>query len=278
MRYIETHSKSHTRRTALSAVLMLLCLVMQAGVWESVPDAPNPPRLVNDLAGIIQNKDSMERVLVALADSTAKKPKGQVQVVVLTVNDLDGYNRAEYAYTVGDKWGVGGKEFDNGVVILVKPKTADSKGEVFIATGRGIEGALPDGRCSDIIQKQMIPLFKQDKYEEAIWAAVNTIIPIARDEFQNNELYEDDAEDSVVGLLCSLIVMGLIIWWVVRFIMSVGSGGGGGGYSGGSSSGTWGGVSSGGWSSSSSSSSSGGGGFGGFGGGSFGGGGAGGSW
>ena len=64
------------------------------------------------------------------------------QICIVTMNDFGGLEKAQMAYTIGDKWGVGKADKDNGVVILIKPKTPESKGEAFIAPGFGLEGVI----------------------------------------------------------------------------------------------------------------------------------------
>ena len=125
----------------VSRLYHLVFLLLLAGnLFAQVPARPQPQRLVNDLSGLFSSRQVqvLERALVDFADSTSN------QIVVVTVPELYGYDKAELAYEIGQQWGVGQKEFDNGLVILIKPKTAYSNGEVFIATGYGLEGAVTD--------------------------------------------------------------------------------------------------------------------------------------
>ena len=71
--------------------------------------------------------NALEQKLVAFNDSTS------TQIAIVIVHHLKGYDKADYAQRLGEKWGIGQKGLNNGILILVKPKTADSKGEVFIA-------------------------------------------------------------------------------------------------------------------------------------------------
>lgn len=247
-----------------------------------IPERPNPPQLVNDLAGMLtpEEAQSLESKLDDFSNRTS------TQIVVLTVKTLNGEDKSMYATEVGQKWGVGQKGFDNGVVILLKEKTNESKGEVFIATGYGLEGALPDATCKLIVENEMIPSFRQGNYAEGIDKAVSTIMKISLGEFSAKEYNSKHAakKESPVGAIIALIVIIFIIgrifgasnsvrnrhmgrnlpFWILLGMLGSGSR---------SSSGNWGNFNSGGGSF-----GGGGGGFGGFGGGGFGGGGAGGSW
>ncbi len=242
---------------------------------QDIPDKPVPPRLVNDLAGMLKPEDVniLERKLDAFNDSTS------TQIAIVIVPTLNGYDKADYAQHLAEKWGIGQKGLNNGVLILVKPKTSDSKGEVQIAPGYGLEGVIPDITCGEIVDYEILPAFRAGNYFTGLNDATNTIMSLARGEFSAadfGKLVKKNRKDGT-GLIFVIIMV------IVIFIISRGSGGSNnkhistGGLpfwmlmgmmgSGRGQSGSWGGFSGGG-----------GGGFGGFGGGSFGGGGAGGSW
>ena len=103
-------------------------------LMAEIPDRPQPQRLVNDFANVLDNGEvsQMENALEQFAKQTS------TQLVVVTVPDLEGFDKADYAFQLGEKWGIGQKGKDNGLVVLVKPKTRDSRGEVFIATEKGV--------------------------------------------------------------------------------------------------------------------------------------------
>ena len=245
---------------------------MTAVLSYAIPSRPDPQRLVNDLAQVFTSDQvsRLENTLVAFDDSTSN------QIVVVTVKDLEGYDPSEYATRIGLDWGVGSAQFNNGIVLLVKPKTYDSAGQVFIAVGYGLEGAIPDAYAKRIIENELIPNFRLNDYYAGVEAACDVLMKLASGEISEPRGEEED--DALLEIIATLLFIGLLIF---IFIIAIGqnddnghsSGGGrrtihvgpiitsGRSYGGGSSFG-------GGF----------GGGFGGFGGGSFGGGGAGGSW
>ena len=104
------------------AIVALLLTVLSAAA-VAVPSRPNPPKLVNDLAAIFSEKqvNELEQKLETFSDTTSN------QIAVITVADLEGYAPAEYATKIGIEWGIGSKDFNNGIVILVKPKTPDAR-------------------------------------------------------------------------------------------------------------------------------------------------------
>ena len=157
----------------IKSIMAMLLLCATFAVQAQVPDVPNPPRLVNDLAGIFTAEQ--ERVLEDSLVRFAKKTSNQVTIV--TVADLGGMEASQFAYEIGEKWGVGGSKNNNGVVIPIKPKNA-TKGQAFIATGYGVEGVLPDASCSRIINNEMIPEFKQNAYFRGVGRALNVILHV----------------------------------------------------------------------------------------------------
>lgn len=261
---------------------LLFLLLLAGNLFAQVPARPQPQRLVNDLSGIFSagQVQAMERVLVDFADSTSN------QIVVITVPELYGYDKAELAYEIGEQWGVGQKEFDNGLVILIKPKTPASNGEVFIATGYGLEGAVTDAFAKIVIEREMIPYFRQNDYYGGAVAALKVLMPVISGEISVDD-YGASGEEGLLPSLIFMVFVGLVVWAMLSSSNGKNQNMGGGNNRGGrnftatdafilgsilgNSSGRRSGGSFGGG-------SFGGGGFGGFGGGSFGGGGAGGSW
>lgn len=245
---------------------------------QDIPERPVPPKLVNDFAGMLspQEANALEQKLVSFDQSTS------TQIAVVTVSDLKGYAPSDYAQRLAEKWGIGQKGLNNGVLVLVKPKTADSKGEVFISPGYGLEGVIPDITAAEIVDKEILPSFRNGDYYGGLDKATGTLMSLASGEFTAKE-YDAKAKKSggasIIPVLFIIFIVilltrggrgrnrhittgGNLPFWLLMGMMGSGR----------SHHGSWGGFSGGGGG------FSGGGGFGGFGGGSFGGGGAGGSW
>jgi len=268
---IMTTKATWNSRLSQLTVVLLLCLTTLT-VTAQVPARPDPPKLVNDFAGILGDCQWLEDSLQKIAMETSN------QICVVTMNDLGGYEPVEMATAIGEKWGVGKADKDNGVVILVKPKTEESKGEAFIAPGSGLEGAITDVSSYRIVEREMIPHFKENDYLGGIWAGAQVVRDLAVGEYNEEDyLNQYDEGDAWLGFLVFVGIIALVIYASTR------KGNGGGGNS--KHTGTWGGPviithgGGGGWSGGSHGGGfGGGGGWGGFGGGSFGGGGGGGSW
>jgi uncharacterized protein len=257
---------------------LLISVSAVAQIDRVLPNPQNPPKLYNDFTKsgrflTEEQKDFLERKLVQYDDSTSN------QIAIVIVEDLNGYDANEYATALGRKWGVGGKQFNNGVVILISTGGGEGNRDAYIAPGYGLEGAIPDITAQKILDYELIPNFKNDDYFRGLNETVDAIIKAATGEYKAPEGYGSRGEK---GLTFWQIILLLFIIWIILGIISKGGGKGGGyvsrrGYRGWWGPTTWGG---GGWSGGGGgwSGGSGGGGFGGFGGGSFGGGGAGGKW
>ena len=240
---------------------LALLLIGLTGLAQVIPARPVPPRLVNDFANLLSDSEeyALENKLVAYNDSTS------TQICVVTVTSLNGTTSDDFAQKLGEKWGVGTKN-NNGVVILVKPKTADELGDVSIQVGYGMEPYITDAVNYGIRTKEMIPAFKENDYYKGIDNACNAIIGLASGAFQSDK-YTDDEEDGY-DVMAGFILLAIICIALSKLGKGNGKNGG--------KSGFWKGVllgallSGGGRSGGGGSSS---GGFGGFGGGHFGGGG-----
>jgi uncharacterized protein len=254
---------------------LIIVFIGFAGVIVAqIPERPVPPRLVNDFANVLSDAEraQLEDTLVQFALTTS------TQIVVVTIPDLEGNDPGDYAFKLGEKWGVGQKDKDNGIVVLVKPKQGNSKGQVFIATGYGLEGILPDAIVnSTVVDYEMIPRFKENDYFGGISNGVKVIMNITRGEYTADQYQQQLAQNKEGGFIPAIIIFILVFvfmmrgrknrfyspgkslpFWLAMGMLSGSHRSGGSGSFGNFSSGS--------------------GGFGGFGGGSFGGGGAGGSW
>jgi len=258
-------------------LLFIVCLFFSIGtvaqVEDAVPQAPSPPKLYNDFTKgknfiTPEQAQYLEGKLVAYDDSTSN------QITIVVVESLKGYSANEFATALGRKWGVGGKEHNNGVAVLIS--TEEGNRDAYIAVGYGLEGAIPDITAIAIVDNELIPNFKNGDYYHGLDATIDAIIKAAAGEYTAPKGYGRGK-----GLKPWQIFLFVLIIWIVLGIIGRGGRGGGGyasrrgyrGFWGPTIWGSGGGFGGGGWSG-----GGGGGGFGGFGGGGFGGGGAGGKW
>ncbi len=241
---------------------LLLSFLSQAQHEDKIPPRPSPAKLVNDESGLLMpyQVKQLEDKLVAYDDSTSNL------IVIVIVESLNGLEANEYATALGRKWGVGNKDFNNGVVVLISTGGGSGQRDAYIAPGYGLEGAIPDITAKSIVDNELIPNLKLGNYYRALDEATDGIIKAAAGEYKAPTNYGSKKKKG--------IPVSSIIFVIILLLVVFGGGAGGGGTY--VSRGGWTGWSGGGgggsgW-------SGGGGGFGGFGGGSFGGGGAGGKW
>jgi len=251
-------------------VLVLLSLVLPA---QTFPEKPN--RLVNDYTQTLSPDqiNQLEQKLVAFDDSSS------TQVAVVLIKSLEGYDIADYSVNLFEKWGIGSAKNNNGILLL----TSLGDRKIWITTGYGVEGALPDAITKRIISQEITPNFKEGNYFGGLDAGTDAIIAYTKGEYKN-DTPKDRGKKKSSGIVFVIIMIVIILlaikkgggggsqvigsrggaspfWWMLLGSqLGRGSGGGFGGFTGGGDGGGFGG------------------GFGGFGGGSSGGGGAGGSW
>jgi len=259
-------------------IFLLISFCVNAQIDKVIPKKPSPPRLVNDFADMLtpEQEHALENKLTAYNDSTSS------QIAVVTVESLEGYEDEEYAIALGRQWGVGGREFNNGIVILISEQDRKSRIEV----GYGLEGAIPDITAKTIIEHDITPNFREGNYYRGLDRATDALIRAAAGEYKAPEGHKKGKRKGIgFGAIIIFIILmflfasrgggrggGMIsrrgyrdfgAGWILGSLLEGASRRGGGGWSGGGWSGGGGGS---------------GGGFGGFGGGGFGGGGASGSW
>ena len=266
---------THFRPSTVSIPILLFLIVIppapaRAEQWQKL----NVQGYVNDFAGVL-NATTVD-TLTQLCTEVDRKAKAQIALV--TIKSLDGDAVEDFANHLFQKWGVGYKGTDRGVMVLLA--VGDHK--YWTEVGYGLEPILPDGKVGGF-GRDMIPLLRQGNYNGAIWQMASQIAGvIAQDSHislsslaQSHAGVPPDREDQgqqlhmtageMIILVIILIVVAPILLRLLGplFLLSLLSGGTGRG-----GSGSWGGGGFGG----------GGGGFGGFGGGASGGGGAGGGW
>lgn len=247
-------------------LLSTLTLLAQSPYDVVKPGYKPEKRLVHDFGQILSanERNDLERKLVAYNDSTS------TQIVIVTFKNLEGYPIELLGNEIGERWGVGQKEHHNGIVIVV----SDEDRKVTLRGGYGIQAKMPPTVEKLIIDREMIPSFREGNYYVGLDLAIRAIQLQLAGQYEGKPKTDDETGDWVVIVI--------ILIFVLFFLLAASSDGnsGGGGFRGSrgpiiisnSGSSSWGGGSWGGGF------GSGGGGFGGFGGGSFGGGGASGSW
>jgi uncharacterized protein len=258
-------------RRVHSTVFLLLAalaaLLPPSLAAQRVDDLPKPTDYVSDYAHVL-SPDAIARL-----DSICGQldhSQANAQVAVVTIHTLNGEDAADYANQLEDKWKMGRKGSDRGVLVLLA--VDDHKRRIDV--GYGLEGILPDGKVGDI-GREMVPQLRANDFDGAVTQAVGEMAQVIAADAKvtldeapamaSQPVRHGPSPARIVLLVILLIFFGG--FFILRFLLSFGlfGGFGGGPWLGGGGFGGGGGGDSGG-------------GFGGFGGGGFGGGGAGGDW
>jgi uncharacterized protein len=279
---------------AFALASLLACAAAAARAETAQSPLPAPTGYVNDFAGVIDagTKQRLENILTNLEGRT------KIQVAVVTVRTTGEQDIYDYSLAVARGWGLGLRDEEKNALLLL---VAIDDRKYFTQVSRHLEGDLPDGLVGQIQREQLIPLFRQQQYGQAISNTIEAYVAtLARkrgfsaEGIDQRKAYQEEAPREPVGRRSSrgISPFALIIIIVVVLLLFSGRGRGGRGGGGGgclnmlllgsllNSGGRRGGWGSSGWGGGGfGGGGGGGGGFGGFGGGGdFGGGGSGGSW
>ncbi len=236
------------------AWLVLVGYVLLAAIaWAQpqIPPAPTQSIYVQDYAGVIDSETKSK--INSLGSKLAAKTKAQI--VVVTVKSLEGVPVETYALEILRKWGIGDKQLNNGVLLLIAVNDRQSRIEV----GYGLEGALNDAKTGAIQDSYMIPYFTANDYNKGIWNGYQALVSIAAKEYNqdintdakpakahsaNNQSWYDSlpwwAQLALVAGVLALFIIdwlflgGSITYLILSLLRFRGGGSGGGGFGGGS--------------------------------------------
>ena len=139
----------------LGAALLLAMLCLPAAAKTEYPK-PTTDFFVNDFAGCLSSDDAA--YMQSLGEALYKATKAQV--VVVTVESLDGESIEDYAIGLGREWGIGDEETDSGVLLLL----SSGDREVRIEVGYGLEGRLTDGKTGRILDNYAMPYLRNNDF------------------------------------------------------------------------------------------------------------------
>ncbi len=154
--------------------IRIACLAFLAALVLALPaSAQTLPALtgrVVDAAGMLSpgTRGILVRELAELEDKTTR------QVVIVTVKSLDGRGIEDYGVRLGRSWGIGQKDKNNGVLLIVAP----NERKVRIEVGYGLEGELTDAVAKLIIQESILPDFRQGNMVGGIVSGTEAIIKV----------------------------------------------------------------------------------------------------
>ena len=230
----------------INVILIISILILSLSFSSFAINIPEPTNdfFVNDFADVIseENEQEIMKIGADLYEQTS------AQIVVVTVDSLDGYEVNHYALELGREWGVGSKETNNGAVLLLSAN--DRK--VTIQVGYGLEGCLTDAGTSRILDDYAIPYFSNDDFSTGLLEAYKAIAgdvcteygielkpeyQIGYDDYDYSYSVSSDDSDELGGIMLFVSTFALILF--ILFISKLAGGGsddsnhGGGTYTGG---------------------------------------------
>lgn len=188
---------------------ILTLLFISVTIFAADIKFPELTGRVVDEAGILkqETKDKLTEILANHEKNTTN------QVVVVTVNSLQGQDIESYSLNLGRYWGIGQKDKNNGVLLVIAP----NEREVRIEVGYGLEGSLTDATASTIIQRIIIPKFKNSDVDQGVLQATYKILDFI-DNDANNNYVTDPIEDMFFTVFASMVGGSLILVFISKLI------------------------------------------------------------
>ncbi|OOF70711.1 TPM domain-containing protein [Rodentibacter caecimuris] len=186
-----------------SAVIFCFIFISFTASAAFFPEPPKPFRYVNDYTHTLsaENRQLLENKLIGYSTETSS------QIAVVMVPTTGQYEISDYAFELGTKWGIGRKQLDNGVLLLI----AKNDRKVFIATGQGLEGVLPDAFLAKVIRNAILPAFKQQQYAQGINEGLNYLIAASKGEFDPQNTEKNEYE-KFIPFLMALIFIAFVLF------------------------------------------------------------------
>ncbi len=183
--------------------LLLFALSLWVIAASAQPSLPSLTGRVVDNANIL---DAATRAQLS-AQLEAHEAETSNQVVVATINSLEGYDVADYGVQLARHWGIGTSEKNNGVVLLVAP----AERKVRIEVGYGLEGALPDGMAGDIIRKRILPKFRENDYPGGVKSGVNSVLSAIAGEYEYVPSSKRSGKQTGLNAIVPIIFISIVL-------------------------------------------------------------------
>lgn len=232
------------KKNKICVIIFCIIVLLSTSVYGINYNLPEPSYdfYIYDEAGII-DKD-IESYIVDVNKELYKKTGAQI--VIATINSLEDMDINSYATSLFEKWKIGSKEYDNGMLFLIVP----SDRELWIEVGYGLEGQFPDSKTKRIIDNYILPYFTEEKYSDGVLAGFNQVLIGLEEEYNitldkskvvNDPFPLDYYNDSGLSFPRIAFIIGIIIFLFIDFrffrgmitysiLRGIGRGGHGGGF------------------------------------------------
>ena len=191
-------------------LIMVLCLTHFPYCFGQPKLLPSDADYVSDQVGIVdeRTREEIGRLNRGLSQVGA-------QIVVAVIPSLEGYDLESYANQLFRTWEIGDEEEDNGILLLIAYEDRKFRIEV----GRGLEGAIPDGKAGSILRQDMAPAFQAGNYSEGIYDAVQGLAGLTAEEYglsledldvPEPNYQEGEEEDMSIAAFIAILIMFLV--------------------------------------------------------------------
>ena len=186
---------------------------------NQIPARPNTEKLVFNLSKLSppllseQEIQSLDYNLQKFAQESSN------QILILIVDTLAGMEVNDFSTQVFNSWGLGQKDKNNGVLILIKPTESEGGRKIYINVGYGLESVIPDLMAKRIINELIVPGFKQGAYFQALDKASSILIKLAIGEYKE-EIPQQAKSKS--GLLLILLFPFIFMFLAENFFHKTG--------------------------------------------------------
>lgn len=204
-----------TRHLRLPSLLLLLLYALAA---QAQPDFPPLSGRVVDQAGLLDTpvESRLTQMLAAHEKATTE------QIVVVTVPDLQGYTIEDFGYRLGRFWSIGQKGEDNGALLIVAPKER----KIRIEVGYGLEGRLTDAQSAVIINRVIVPAFREGDFAGGIIHGTQAILQVLGG-IPLEAAATDTRAHSKEALNAPMAVVFLVLMLIIATFLGGGNRGGG---------------------------------------------------
>ena len=194
-----------------SVIIVLLCAILCHSKALNLPE-PTNKFYISDFANVLS--DETENYI--LNQSNALNEKTSAQVVVATVNSLENVSIEEYGVSLFRKWGIGNKDKNNGLLILLAP----NERKIRIEVGYGLEGKINDAKAGRFINDYAVPYLKNNDWDSGIYGLYTVILSEVYSEYgmevpesvrevsEKIKDYDQDAMDNMVTIFIVVVVIG----------------------------------------------------------------------
>lgn len=213
-------------------LLLSIIMIIFSTTIGFAKDIPNPGReYYYDETNTLSDatKQEIQRINEKLEAATDS------QIIVAVVSDIEGYGSIdEYATKFFEKWKIGNKEKDNGILFV----TSMAEKKMRVEVGYGLEGALPDGKVGRILDENVVPFYQEGDFNGGILNGFRAIVEEVQKEYNVESLdnvqpvRKQESESGDIGLI-GMIVFVIIVYYIIRGMFRGGGRGGPGGRSGG---------------------------------------------